>query len=153
MKARTLAATTLALVVALSTTARADVILAAEGPATDGLLYEAVAKADEFWRDKIGRDAGTPLVCMLSEARVAGRGEQPGRKVWFERDFVRAVRRDVASNDRRARRSAYESLFRVAAHERGHNLGFKHEDLGIMDVNGSVGTPGIGVDWAREKAR
>jgi hypothetical protein len=138
-----------ALVVPASALA-AEYVYPSEAVATDGLLWEAVRKADEFWIARVGRTAAPPLVCVFDDTESAARGNMNGRKVWFERSFVQTIREMIRSKHRMIRRSAYESLFRAAAHERGHNLGFRHEDGGIM---GDLATPGMGVDWAREKAR
>jgi hypothetical protein len=104
--------------------------------ATDGMLYAAVAVADEWWAAQ-GQYPAPAEVYVYTErepASVIARAEQPGFRVLFERRYVRSMRRELARSGRRWRMNLLGGLCMSAIHERGHNLGLRHDAGGVMSA-------------------
>lgn len=100
-------------------------------PATQGFLYAAIAEADAWW---------TARGYTLPPARVFIYDEQNpetgllplaqatigGSSVYFERRYVAKVEQEMQNGNMRF---ALRWVCRIAVHERGHNLGFLHENF------------------------
>jgi hypothetical protein len=94
----------------------------------DGLLYEAVQVADEWWAAQ-GQYPEKGRVMEYDKAdkdsREIARGDMPGDDVYFEREYVRRTRA-LLRRGWRAHRAAIETLCMATIHERGHNLHLDH---------------------------
>lgn len=93
--------------------------------ASDGAIYRALDAAEWFWASKGVRPCHGGLIFEYDEVGLAGaaaRGAVGACAVWFERGYMRMIRRMM----RRRPVTALASLCYVAVHERGHNLGYIH---------------------------
>lgn len=125
-------------------------VITNEAIAEDGLLYEAVKVADQFWADyDMYPCKGDIYVYDEGVENVVARAHVGGCDVWWSRRYVRDVRRSLARESRMQQRSVLKQLCMIAIHERGHNLGFDHEPGGsLMSV--TVDHPVVGrcIAWA-----
>jgi hypothetical protein len=112
-------------------------------PATDGLLLAATEAGAIVWRLQ-GKSPCEPAVFVYDEVyadtgepteATAARASYPehGCNVWWERGYVAQVRADLAYDGGLwNQRYQLASLCSVASHERGHNLGLRHAETGLM---------------------
>jgi hypothetical protein len=124
-----------------------------EKPSTDGILWNAVAVADSFWAGH-----GYPATCLPQvhtydwvEDTALARADIGGCHVWVQqrtlKNFTKVINHAAWSVT--DKRYAYRDLCKIMVHERGHNLGFEHEDGSVMDGTfEDTVAPGVCWDWA-----
>jgi hypothetical protein len=93
--------------------------------ASDGAIYRALDAAEWFWASKGAKPCHGGPIFEYDEVGLDGaaaRGAVGVCAVWFERGYMRMIRRMM----RHRPVTALASLCYVAVHERGHNLGYVH---------------------------
>lgn len=105
-------------------------------PTSDGLLAGALRAADAYWAAQGYPARCAPLVYLYDEHEdpdVAARGDVGGCEVYFDRRWYAGLRENMVYGGL-AYTNALATLCSMAAHERGHNLGFGHDGPGPMAV-------------------
>ena len=123
-------------------------------PATDGLLYAAVAAADDYWRAQGYTLAPAEVYTYVESEResIVARGDQPGRRVFFNRAWLARTRESLAHYGTPWRRSILAVVCQIAVHERGHNIGLPHGGGVMAAVLRDYNIPQRCIQFARDNA-
>lgn len=143
----------LALVAALVWPSAADARQALVVPTGLMLASAAVADADAWWSAQGSPPPcdGHALVFLDSPAETgasfAGFAHFYACDVHFRPAFMDRTLTVLATGPRRAKLILLAQLWALAAHERGHNIGYGHIPGTVMQADSAV-IPGAGYSWA-----
>ena len=101
--------------------------------ATDGLVYAAQAAADEFWNSH-GLYPCKGTIWEYADTRRDIVARALGCDTYYTRRFIKDTRISLTL-DMEIRREVLTQICMIAIHERGHNLGFTHEQGRLMGEN------------------
>lgn len=127
------------------------------GPNPDsvyGLVQQAVGNADQWWT---GQGSPPPTAHLQRVAQMpadAGQGASAygsynNGELEFSNDYLARTARLLENPSLKIRRQVLAQMWGLAAHERGHNIGYGHDRGGIMNPD-LPAIPGQAYVWAAQ---
>lgn len=122
-------------------------------PTAYNLAVQAVQDADAWWANQGSPPPAADIAVtdnMHGATTSSAYGYEHSGRLEFRTSYLDNLNRLLNSGSLQSRRQVVAQLWGLAAHERGHNIGYEHDRGGIMDPN-LAGMPGEAYAWAAEQ--